>query len=216
MRCSSIALKEIAKKFQRKWIFKDIDCTLNTNDVISITGNNGAGKSTLLKIISGHLSPNKGTLSYFDSDNQVIGRDDIYKHTTFAAPYINLMSRLNLVENIDFYCKFKNLQPGLNKDTFIDLIQLKQSAHKELRFYSSGMQQRVKLAFAICADSSVLILDEPTSNLDDEGAKWFTQTLQKYSSERIIIIASNAQRDFDLCNRSLSILDYKKQKLQVK
>ena len=212
MDCSSINLNTVAKKFQHKWIFRDINATLNREDIISITGSNGSGKSTFLKILSGHLSPNKGEITYFDSGKNKIDRDDVYRHLTFAAPYINLMSRLNLKENIDLYLKFKSLQNGLDTAGLIDLMKLKHAAHKELRFYSSGMQQRVKLALAICSESSILLLDEPTTNLDKEGMSWYTSTLKKYSQNRLIVIASNEERDFELCNRSLSILDYKKKK----
>ena len=212
MDCSSINLNAVAKKFQHKWIFRDINATLNRGDIISVTGNNGSGKSTLLKILSGHLSPNKGDVTYLDKGGNKIDRDDVYQELTFAAPYINLMSRLNLKENIDLYLKFKGLHDGLDSASLIELMQLKHAAHKELRFYSSGMQQRVKLALGICAVSSILLLDEPTTNLDKEGMSWYTSTLKKYSQNRLIVIASNEERDFELCNRSLSILDYKNKK----
>jgi len=214
--CASIVLHEVSKKFQYKWIFRNINATLQKGDIVSVTGNNGSGKSTFLKILSGHLSPNKGETTYFDDSNQKIDRDSIYQHLTFAAPYINMMSRLNLKENIKFYTQFKTLQNGLDTDGLIDLMQLKHAAHKELRFYSSGMQQRVKLALAICADSSVLLLDEPTTNLDKEGMRWYTDILKQYCQNRLVVIASNEERDFELCNRSLSILDYKKKKEAVK
>ncbi len=216
MSCASIVLHEVSKKFQYKWIFRNINATLQRGDIVSVTGNNGSGKSTFLKILSGHLSPNKGETTYFDDSNQKIDRDSIYQYLTFAAPYINMMSRLNLKENIKFYTQFKTLQNGLDTDGLIDLMQLKHAAHKELRFYSSGMQQRVKLALAICADSSVLLLDEPTTNLDKEGMRWYTDILKQYCQNRLVVIASNEERDFELCNRSLSILDYKKKKETVK
>lgn len=213
MSCTSIVLDDVGKKFQHKWIFKGLSTTLNKNDAVSVTGNNGAGKSTLLKMLSGFLSPNKGAIDFYDTSKKKIARDNIFKEVTFAAPYIQLLSRLNLKENIDFYLRFQSLQSGLDTDSLIDLMELKHAAHKQVRFYSSGMQQRVKLAMAICADSSILILDEPTTNLDEAGADWYQSTLEKYGHERIVIIASNAQRDFDFCNRSLSVLDYKKGKV---
>ena len=212
MDCSSINLVDVAKKFQHKWIFRNINTTLNMGEIVSVTGNNGSGKSTFLKILSGHLSPNKGEVVYYDRDKKKIDRDDIYQSLTFAAPYINLMSRLNLKESINLYRRFKSLKNGLDTANLIDLMQLKHAAHKELRFYSSGMQQRVKLAMAICSDSSILLLDEPTTNLDKEGMAWYTSTLKKYSQNRLIVIASNEERDFELCNKSLSILDFKNKK----
>ena len=215
MSCHKLVLDDIGKKFQYKWIFKGVGIQLQSKDILSVRGDNGSGKSTLLKIISGHLSSNHGQVLYSDHQQNKIGRDDIFKDITFAAPYINLLSRLELTECLDFYQKFKPLKSGLKTKKVIDLMGLQASAHKQLRFYSSGMLQRVKLAMAICAESSLLILDEPTSNLDDAGIKWYQKILQKYSDDRIIIIASNVEHDFEMCNKSLSILDYKKKRPTV-
>lgn len=216
MSCHKLVLDNIGKKFQYKWIFKDVDCQLQTGDVLSVRGNNGAGKSTLLKIISGHLSPNQGQVLYSNKNNEKIDRDTIYSQISFAAPYINLLSRLNLEEILDFYQRFKPLRSGLDTAQLIKLTGLKAASHKQLRFYSSGMLQRVKLAMAICAESSVLILDEPTTNLDDAGVKWYQETLKAHNDDRIIIIASNVEHDFEMCNKSLSILDYKKKENKLK
>jgi len=208
--CHKLVLDDVGKKFQYKWIFKGVDIELQSRDILSVRGDNGSGKSTLLKIISGHLSPNHGQVKYSDNQHDKIDRDDIYQEITFAAPYINLLSRLELTECLDFYQKFKPLKSGLDTEQVIDMMGLKASAHKQLRFYSSGMLQRVKLAMAICAESSLLILDEPTSNLDDAGIKWYQKTLRQYSHDRIVVIASNVEHDFEMCNKSISILDYKK------
>lgn len=216
MSCFKLVLEDVGKKFQYKWIFKGVDIQLQSKDILSVRGDNGSGKSTLLKIISGHLSPNHGQVHYSDQGQNKIDRDDIYKEVTFAAPYINLLPRLELTECLSFYQKFKPLKSGLDTDKLIDLMGLQSSANKQLRFYSSGMLQRVKLAMAICADSSLLILDEPTSNLDDAGVRWYQKTLQEYSDDRIIIIASNVEHDFEMCNKSMSILDFKKRKPIIK
>jgi len=210
--CYKLALDDVGKKFQYKWIFKGVDTQLQSSDILSVRGYNGSGKSTLLKIISGHLTPNQGKVLYLDQQQKKIHRDDIFKEITFAAPYINLLSRLELVECLDFYQRFKPLKNGLNTEKLIELMGLQSSSHKQLRFYSSGMLQRVKLAMAICAKSSLLILDEPTSNLDDAGIKWYQKILKEYSDDRIVIIASNVEHDFKMCNKSISMLDYKKTK----
>jgi len=214
--CKKLVLDNVGKKFQYKWIFKGVDCQLQSGDVLSVRGNNGAGKSTLLKIISGHLTPNQGQVLYTDTNGENIDRDSIYSEISLAAPYINLLSRLNLVEILDFYQRFKPLRSGLDTEQLIKLTGLKTASHKQLRFYSSGMLQRVKLAMAICVESCILILDEPTTNLDEDGIEWYMETLKAYNDNRIIIIASNVEHDFEMCNKSLSILDYKKKDDKVK
>src|SRR5690606_28190701 len=104
---------------------------------------------------------------------------------------------------------FKKLLPELGIDQVIELLGLERSADKEIRYFSSGMKQRTKLALACCSDTSMLFLDEPTSNLDSQGVEWYHQLIQKFSKDRLIIVASNQAHEYSFCSKFLHILDYK-------
>ena len=72
------------------------------------------------------------------------------------------------------------------------------------------MKQRLKLVLAICSDTDLLLLDEPTTNLDDEGVAWYQTLIEKYTANRLVIVASNVKHDYHFCTQQLNIMDYKK------
>ena len=206
-----IILNNITKRYLYDWIFRNINQHFSTPTRYAILGANGSGKSTLLKILSGHLSPTKGTIDYKLND-QVLDKEDVYQHLSFASPYIDLIEEFTLSETVDFHKEFKPFQNNLSTDNFLEIIQLKKAKDKEVRFFSSGMKQRLKLGLAICADTSLLLLDEPTATLDEKSVDWFHQLLEKYAANRLIVIASNEERDVVTCQERINILDYKKKR----
>jgi len=189
-----IELTKIGKRFNRHWIFKEIDFTFKNGSHTVIRGANGSGKSTLLKIISAAELPSSGELSY-----QLNGREvdphKVFKELSYTAPYINLPAELNLIEICSFHLKFKNFIPQFSIDDFAQLIQLGEAKNKVYRNYSSGMKQRLKLGLAICSNTSLLLLDEPCSNLDDSGRELYRYLIKEFGLNRTVIVASNNDAD---------------------
>ncbi len=204
-----IELREVAKRYRFEWIFKNIDYHFQSQHRYAILGNNGTGKSTFLKILSGHLTPSKGKI-FFKYKNNTLEIDQVYRHIAYAAPYIDLIEEFTLKEAINFHQKFKVLQPGLNTEKLIELLGFQKSVDKEIKFFSSGMKQRLKLALAIGSKTDILLLDEPTTNLDQQGMEWYQGLLDNYSDNRLLIIASNVEADYQRCDRFLNIMDFKK------
>ena len=203
-----ITLKDIGRRFNRDWIFRGLDYTFSSNDTYAILGPNGSGKSTLLQVLTSSLSPSAGELNYYYDDKSV-EIEDVYKHLSFAAPYLELIEEFTLSEVIDFHFKFKLYKPGLNRNEILDLLGMHNNKNKLVKYFSSGMKQRLKLALAVCAETPMLLLDEPTSNLDTQGTGWYLSLLQKYSSNRLIIISSNQEHEYDFCNNRITLSDYK-------
>lgn len=206
----NITLNNVGKRYRFEWIFKALNYTFEMGTGYAILGNNGSGKSTLMQVISGHLSPSKGKRS-FSKEGKEISIDDAYKQLSFAAPYIELIEDLTLKEAIDFHWKFKSMK--CSKKELLERLDYPKSAHKKaIKFFSSGMQQRLKLALAICSETSLLLLDEPTITLDRNAVEWYLGVLKDYAytSGRTTIIASNVEEDFQGCTERLNILDYKK------
>lgn len=204
-----IILNNIAKRYLYDWIFRNVDQHFATPTRYAILGSNGSGKSTLLKILAGHLSPTKGEINY-KINGQVIDKDEIYQYLSFASPYIDLIEEFTLSETINFHKQFKPFIKNLGTADFLEVIELKKAKDKQVRFFSSGMKQRLKLGLAICADTQLLLLDEPTATLDEKSVEWFHRLLEKYAANRLIIIASNEERDVITCQERLNILDFKK------
>lgn len=204
-----IILENLGRRFNRDWIFRNINYTFSQPQTYAILGINGSGKSTLLQILNGSLSPSAGTICFF-YQHKIVEVEQVYQHISLAAPYLELIEEFSLTEMIDFHFQFKKYVTGMDWHKIIELLQMEASKNKLLRYFSSGMKQRVKLALAFCADTPLLMLDEPTANLDAQGIDWYLQLIEKFAANRLTIICSNQEHEYDFCQNKLNILDYKK------
>jgi len=206
-----ISLNNIGRRFNRDWIFRGVDYTFQSGRVYAILGPNGSGKSTLLQVLNGSLGPSAGTISYV-YDDKPVEVEAIYQHLSLAAPYLELIEDFSLSEMIDFHFKFKAYKNGMNNELVTDILALPGSKNKLIKYFSSGMKQRLKLALAFCSDTPLLMLDEPTSNLDTQGVDWYLSLVQKFAEDRLTIICSNQLHEYSFCDESLDVSDYKKVK----
>ena len=205
----NIELKEVSKRYGPQWILKNINYKLSSNFVYGIRGANGSGKSTLLKMISGFLSPSLGQISYSDSENSEISRDEIYKKCSFWGPHVDLYGKLTVDEMINYYFTFKGMRNSLSKEEFLDIMNLPVSRTRRVDSLSSGQVQRLGLAMTILCDSELLLLDEPGSYLDIHALEWFSRLIKSNSKNRLIVIASNEENDLALSEVFLQIEDFK-------
>lgn len=203
-----ITLQNIGRRFNRDWIFKGVDYTFTSGESYAILGPNGSGKSTLLQVLNGSLSPSTGKID-FVNDGKPVEIETVFTHLSLAAPYLELIEEFTMSEMMDFHFKFKSFKPGMDKTQLIDLLNLPKSANKLIKYFSSGMKQRLKLALAFCADTPMLMLDEPTSNLDTQGVDWYLSLVQQFAEGRLTIVCSNQEHEYGFCNHRLSIVDYK-------
>lgn len=203
-----INLQQIGKKFNREWVFRNINFEIPAGTRIAVLGSNGSGKSTLLQIISGILSPSEGETVYLINNNKIIV-DEVFEHFSIASPYLELVEEMTLIEMIDFHFSFKKRLQNFTSQEIISLLGLEKSTHKEIRHFSSGMKQRLKLALAILSDVACILLDEPCSNLDKQGIAWYQELLKKYTQNRTLIICSNQEYEYEICDKTISIMDYK-------
>ena len=204
-----IILQNIGRRFNREWIFRNIDYDFALGESYAILGPNGSGKSTLLSVLNGSLSPSAGTISYLSADKS-IEAEQIFNQLSLAAPYLELIEEFTLAEMIAFHFKFKNRKAGMDDAAIIDLLDMQASKNKLIRYFSSGMKQRLKLALAFCSDTPLLMLDEPTSNLDVQGVDWYLNLVQTFAAGRLTIICSNQEHEYSFCRQRLNISDYKK------
>lgn len=204
-----INLSNIGKRYNFEWIFRKVNYDFSSENNYVILGSNGSGKSTLLQVIAGNLTNSEGEIQYQVSGTKY--QDEIiFKQLSYCAPYLDLFDEFTLTESIAFQEKFKPFQAGLDLKKIIELTELEKSKDKQLKYYSSGMKQRVRLALAILANTPLLLLDEPTSNLDKKAIDWYQKLVTEYSKNRLIIVASNQQEyEYPFCNKQLNIEEYK-------
>ncbi|ERJ58449.1 ABC transporter ATP-binding protein [Sphingobacterium paucimobilis] len=205
----NITLHNLGRRFNQEWIFRKIDYTFSANHKYAILGPNGSGKSTLIKTLTGQLAPSEGIIEFSLAGNS-IPVEEIYNYISIAAPYIELIEEFTLSELLEFHFKFKTYLQGFDKEAIISILGMDKSRNKEIKYFSSGMKQRVKLALACCSNAPLLFLDEPNSNMDTEGEGWYLELLDKTCcNNRILIIGSNQEREYEFCDAFVSILDYK-------
>ena len=203
-----IQLNDAGKRFNRDWIFRHIDFTFEIGKSYAITGPNGSGKSTLLQSIAGSTQLSEGILKY-QLQSKEIDPELYYQHLSIVAPYLELIEEMSAKEFLQFHSAFKPLIPNISINEILSLIGLEKAADKQIRFFSSGMKQRIKLAQAIFSDVTLLLLDEPCTNLDASGYKLYHQLIQNYCQNKLIIVSSNDEHEMDFCQERLHIMDFK-------
>ncbi|MBS1577943.1 MAG: ATP-binding cassette domain-containing protein [Bacteroidetes bacterium] len=204
----TILLSDTGKRFNRDWIFRHLTYTFEAGNSYAITGPNGSGKSTLLQAISGSLQVSEGNILYSTANNQ-ISIEDVYRQVSICAPYLELVEEMTLAEFLSFHQNFKDFIPGITTEKIISILTLENAAHKQIRYYSSGMKQRVKLAQCIFSNTAIVLLDEPCTNLDRTGIDLYHQLIEEYCSKRTVVVSSNDKVEYDFCKNVISILDYK-------
>jgi len=202
-----ITLNNVGKRFNREWIFRKFSYQFQQGKSYAITGSNGSGKSTLLQVIAGSLTHNEGSIE-LKNDQQSTTNEQLYTQISIAAPYLELIEEMTAKEMLQFHTQFKPLV-ALPVEEILKTVGLQNAIHKQIRYYSSGMKQRLKLAQAFFSDTPVLLLDEPTTNLDAEGIALYQQLISNYTSNKLVIVSSNDTEEYAFCGAVIRIGDYK-------
>ncbi|MFY0606614.1 MAG: ABC transporter ATP-binding protein [Cyclobacteriaceae bacterium] len=194
-----IELQNAGKKYHKNWIFRNLNVQIDDGQIVALTGHNGSGKSTLLNTIGGFVTPTEGQILRDNSKE--------YDQTRFniATPYLNIPEEFTLLEQLTFHAKFK--KPLMSIEDMPSLCDLDKSKNKLIQEYSSGMKQRVKLILAFCFDGDLLLLDEPTVNLDETGSQWYLELLRTMRNERTTIIASNQPLEYPNASKIIQLND---------
>ena len=197
----------LGKRFRRDWIFRGLTRAFQPGSATAVLGPNGAGKSTLLNTFSGQLLPTEGTLTYALA-GRPLAVEDLPRHLAYAAPYLELLEELTLLELLRFHTHFKPLRPGVTIDQLIGILYLEKARQQLVREFSSGMKQRLKLGLALYADAPLLLLDEPTTNLDAAGTAWYLEHVRATRTGRTLLLSSNVPAEYGFCDEQLLVTDF--------
>jgi ABC-2 type transport system ATP-binding protein len=231
----NISLQNTGKRFNREWIFRKFNYEFLQGKSYAITGPNGSGKSTLLQIIAGATLHSEGEISWQNAvgkgqlateqqttnhkqqtenekretrNGKLETRNELtYQQISIAAPYLDLIEEMTANEFLSFHSSFKTLTKSFPE--ILLAVGLEKAAEKQIRYYSSGMKQRLKLAQAFFSDTSVLLLDEPTTNLDEDGIAIYKKLWQENTTNRLVIVSSNDIVEYEECEEVIGIGEYK-------
>ncbi|HET9433806.1 MAG TPA: ATP-binding cassette domain-containing protein [Chitinophagaceae bacterium] len=203
-----ISLTDAGKRFNRDWIFRHLTYEFSAGQSYAIIGPNGSGKSTLLQVLSGGMHLNEGS-GEWAIDNKQLASENIYNYISICAPYLEVVEEMTLIEFLNFHAGFKPFLSSITSEKIISILGLENAVNKQIRNYSSGMRQRVKLAQAIFSDVPVILLDEPCTNLDTTGIELYKQLIQDHCQKRMVIVSSNDHHEYDFCYNRINITDWK-------
>ena len=204
-----ISLTDAGKRFNRDWIFRHLTYEFSAGQSYAIIGPNGSGKSTLLQVLSGSMQLNEG-VGQWTMGNGLLSNESIYNHVSICAPYLEVVEEMTLIEFLNFHAGFKPFLSSVTSEKIISILGLENAVNKQIRNYSSGMRQRVKLAQSIFSDVPVVLLDEPCTNFDAAGIQLYHNLINEYCKNRMVIVSSNDEVEYGFCNQRLNISDYKK------
>ena len=198
-----ILVQNLSKKFRQEFVIRQFNYTFQSGNSYAITGPNGSGKSTLLQLLAQFTLPNTGTVEMSGVDP-----DLVYSQITYAAPYVELIEEYTLAEHLEILSKNNYLPSSITLETLERFIDLQPGRYKLIKNYSSGMRQKIKLGFALLSERPVLLLDEPTTNFDEQAKNLFFERLEQQRN-KLIIIASNEAREINFCQEKISIQEFK-------
>jgi ABC-type multidrug transport system ATPase subunit len=199
-----ITLTDAGKRFNRDWIFRHLHYEFTAGRSYAITGANGSGKSTLLQAIAGAIGISEGNISY-----DGVAPDQVFQHLSIAAPYLEVIDEMTAMEFLRFHASFKPFLTGWTVQDILQAVGLRTAADKQIRYYSSGMRQRVRLAQAIFSDTELMLLDEPCTNLDVDGVALYRQLIADHGRGRLVIVSSNDVQEYDFCEEIINIMEHK-------
>lgn len=201
LRLSATNLKKV---FNRRTIFRNISFSVGFGEVLLVTGKNGSGKSTLVKIISDVLSPSEGGIEFSDSDNaKTTARANLIG---LVSPYLQMYDEFTAEENLQYALSIRGRTPDISHiHELLNKVFLFNRKSDPVRTYSSGMKQRMKYAFALAHNPPVLLLDEPTSNLDTDGIAMVKRIMEEQTQNGILIVATNDLSDVDRFNAQVDL-----------
>ncbi len=203
----NLTAEKVAKKFNsKKFVFRNIDFSIQNSEIVAVTGHNGAGKSTLLRILAGVWNATEGKIS-FTYNNNSIEKENYYKYFSFVSPYLNLYEEFTPLEHLEIFAKIRGIdyEKELSENN-LKRFKLYSFRNAQIKTFSSGMKQRMKFVLAMQNNSKLLFLDEPTSNLDNEGF----ETVSNYILEQKtlgcgIILATNDEKEKSLAQRIVAL-----------
>jgi len=201
----SLKVKNLTKYFGQRKVFKDLSFEVEEKSCLVVVGKNGSGKTTLLRILAGLCSPDQGEMEFI-LDGRNMKKNQAKKFLSLVAPDLNLYDELTALENLLFLSKIQSLD--LDSKKLKELLYdagLGGRENDPVGSFSSGMKQRLKYTFALLNQPKFLLLDEPSSNLDQDGISYLEKILSEHKKTSTLVLATNNKEETKYGDKILSL-----------
>jgi heme exporter protein A len=205
MRRVSLTVASVSKSFGARRVLRDITLSVGSGEVVAVTGANGSGKSTLLKIIAGLLRPTRGSVMLAVEGGEAQEAAERRRLIGYAAPDLTFYPELTGRENLLFFERVRGRSgTPVGCDAALDAVGLGRRGEDRVATYSSGMRQRLRLAFAQMAGAPFLLLDEPSLALDEKGVGLVSALVAaQRAAGGVTLLATNDTREATLGDRAI-------------
>jgi len=201
----SVVLEACGKSFLDHWVLRNRSLDLHSGERAALLGPNGSGKSTFMLLICGYLQPTEGKVQYFNN-GKAIPSERIGAHISMCLPNMETYEEFTLEQLLEFHTSLRSMRCSSKTDDLAALLQFSsKEAKRQIRFFSNGMRQRLKLGLAILTESSAVLLDEPLTNMDVQGTDLYYSWLDQYLGDRLLLVASNRADEYQGCTRLIQV-----------
>lgn len=206
----TLTIENLVKYFGRRLVFNGINFTFSSGNIYGISGPNGSGKSTLVKIVADLISATRGKIIHQHNEKEITP-EELHNYIGFVSPYLFLYDEFTAEENLIHFSKIRGIEFDKERsDSLLNELNLFDRRNDLARGYSSGMKQRLKFIFALLHKPPLIILDEPTSNLDNKGKDTVYEIIEREGKNNLVLVASNEDHDLQFCKEVLNIENFKK------
>ena len=201
----SIEAHDLTHRYGRRLGLEPVSFSFAAPGVAAVTGMNGAGKSTLLRILAGLLRPSGGSTTLTVGTREVAPRER-RSWIGYAAPELCFYEELSAAENLKFSGEARGLaNPQAASNAALTRVGLEARAGDRVSALSSGMKQRLSLAFAVLHEPRMLLLDEPGSHLDEPGRAMLNRLVEEERGRCLVLIATNDEREWRLAEQRIEL-----------
>ena len=192
-----LIVDHVSLQIKKAKLLQDVNLTLQSGMVYGLRGRNGSGKTVLMKCICGFMQPTEGTISV---DGKVLHKDmDFLPSAGIIIEEPGFFPNYSGFKNLKILAGIQNRITDIKIREAMEMVGLDPSMKKPVGKYSLGMRQRLGIAQAMMEDPDILILDEPTNGLDEDGVEWFRQfILEQKERGKLILLASHSREDVEM------------------
>lgn len=200
-----IVIDNVSKTLKGNKVLDNIDYVFEEGKIYGLFGRNGCGKTMFLRMVAGLIIPDEGTVTI---DGNVLHKDISFpKSTGIVIEHMEMLPEYSAYDNLKILAKINKIASDEDIIKVIQSVGLDPYSKKKVRKYSLGMKQRLNIAQAIFENQKIILLDEPTNAIDEDGIQLIYEKLKELRADgATIIMATHNKEDIEeLCDEIIRI-----------